>query len=170
MSNQAELNSREKTLGENVVIIVLIAILMSSFLYYFFKQEQQLTTVGFDAMARKFSSSVMGIRAQWYMDGQPDEVIIKENHQSTVVLKVNKNGWVDLGNEHNCQKIWLAIMATELSFMNQPIAVLSINSATKGEGNKNTRYVGNVCRYSLPSGESFDYQLETGTVSEVTIR
>lgn len=162
MANQTELNSREKTLGEYVVIIALITVLMASFLYYFFKQEQRFTEVGFDAVARNFSSSVMAVRAQWFMDGQPNEVVLKEKDQPTITLKVNHKGWIDFSGEvDSCQKVWHAIMATELSFMNQPIVVVGIKNELKGNIN--------ICRYSLSSGETFDYQIETGKVTAVKV-
>ncbi|MCO4799929.1 MAG: hypothetical protein KC484_11960 [Colwelliaceae bacterium] len=164
MANQTELNSREKTLGENVIIIALITVLMASFLYYFFKQEQRFTEVGFDAVARNFSSSVMAVRAQWFMDGQPDEVVLKEKDQPTLVLKVNNKGWIDFsGEKDSCQKIWQTLMATDLSFLNQPIVVVEIKNELQGN-------IKNICRYSLSSGESFDYQIETGKVTAVEIK
>jgi hypothetical protein len=170
MTNQAESNSREKTLGENVIIIVLIATLMASFLYYFFKQEQRLTKVGFDAVARKFSSSVLAVRAQWFMDGQPDEIILKEIDKANVTLKLNSKGWIDFeGEKERCQKIWLSLMTTDLYFMNQPIAIIEINSKKNGANGIEIKML-NTCRYSLPTGESFDYYLGNGKVSEITIR
>jgi hypothetical protein len=170
MANQAESNSREKTLGENVIIFALIAILMSSFLYYFFKQEQRLTEVGFDAVARKFSSSVLAIRAQWFMDGQPDEIIIKEKNKPNVTIKVNHKGWIDFNDEkERCQKIWQALMTTDLYFMNQPIAVIEINNVENGSNYTEIKVL-NICRYSLSTGESFDYYLSNGKVSEIILR
>ena len=170
MARQAELNSREKTLGENVIIIALIAVLMSSFLYYFFKQEQRLTEVGFDAVARKFSASVLAIRAQWFMDGQPNEIILKEKDKPNVTLRVNRKGWIDFEDKkERCQKIWLILMTTDLYFMNQPIAVIEINNRTN-DMNGTANNVLNTCRYSLPTGESFDYYLNSGKVSEIIIR
>lgn len=170
MANNAGVNSREKTLGENVLIIALIAILMSSFLYYFFKQEQQLTEVGFDAVARNFSSSVLAIRAQWFMDGQPDEIILKERDKANITLKVNNQGWIDFKDEkEKCHKIWFILMTTDLYFMNQPIAVLEINTTMNGNHQSDKKLI-NTCRYSLPSGASFDYDMASGKVSEITKR
>ena len=174
MAKQAAVNSREKTLGENVIIIALITVFMSSFLYYFFKQEQRLTEVGFDAVARSFSSSVLAIRAQWFMDGQPDEVILKEKDKPNIALKVNHKGWVSYKDEkENCQKIWHALMTTDLYFMNQPIAVIGIHknvNDVNSEMNSEENTSINACRYSLPTGESFDYNIKKGKVSEVFIK
>jgi hypothetical protein len=170
MSKYAEVNNREKTLGENVLIIALIAVLMSSFLYYFFKQERQLTEVGFDAVARNFSASVLAIRALWFMDGQPDEIVLKETGKPSVTLKVNQQGWLDFdGKKEKCHKIWLALMTTELFFMNQPIAVLEIQTKMNDSDSIQNKSV-TTCRYSLPSGESFDYNLSNGKVSVTSRR
>lgn len=165
MTKYAGVNNREKTLGENVLIIALIAVLMASFLYYFFKQERQLTEVGFDAVARNFSASVLAIRAQWFMDGQPDEIKLKESGKPSVTLKVNQQGWLDFDDDNEkCQKIWVALMATDLFFMNQPIAVLEIQTHSTESKAINNKFV-TICRYSLPTGESFDYNLVNGKVS-----
>ena len=55
-----------------------------------------------------------------------------------------------------CEKIWQFVMGTELVFMKQPIAVISVEDA---EHNKARR-----CRYSLPDGEFFEYHPNTGKV------
>ena len=175
MSNNTEVNSREKTLAENVIIIALIAILMSSFLYYFFKQEKQLTQVGFDAVARSFSASIIGIRAQWFMDGQPKSFVLKENNRPSILIKVNKNGWLDYSDEkNNCQRVWQNAMSTGLNFMNQPIVVLEIKREGKKETNNeisddNENSWVKSCRFSLLTGESFDYQMDTGKVTAVKV-
>lgn len=170
MSRQSDVNGREKSLGENVIIIALIAVFMTSFLYYFFKQEKRLTEVGFDAVARNFSSSVLAVRAQWFMDGQPDEIILKEKDKPNVTLKVNHKGWVDFKDENeSCQKIWFTLMTTDLYFMNHPIAVIEIRNKGGSAQGKESHEV-NICRYSLPTGESFDYHILNGKVSEVIMR
>lgn len=170
MSRQSDVNGREKTLGENVIIIALITVFMSSFLYYFFKQEQRLKEVGFDAIARKFSASVLAVRAQWFMDGQPDEVILKEQGKPNITVTVNRKGWVDFKSDNeNCQKVWFTLMTTDLYFMNHPIAVIEISNNANVTNDKENHGV-NMCRYSLPTGESFDYYLNNGKVSEITTR
>jgi len=162
MSRQSEANSRERTLGENIVIISLVAILMGAFIHYFFKQEQQFTQAGFGAVAKKFSAKVTAIRAQWFMDNQPDIVIIKEANVEEEHISVNQKGWVDFAGElQNCRKVWQAIINADLSFMNQPVAVVEV----KNEQNP----LKNVCRYSLASGEYFDYHLESGNVTEIKL-
>jgi len=161
MSRQSQANKKEKSLAENVLIVTLVACLMGTFIYYFFKQEQQLTQVGYNTLARNFSSKVTAIRAQWFMDNQPNVVIIKEGDAESRNISVNSKGWVDyLAERQNCQKVWLAVMENDLTFMNQPIVVVEI---------KHEQYrLKNICRYSLVSGESFDYQIESGKVTEVT--
>ena len=62
------MSKREKTLSENIIVIAVLGILMTSFVYYFFKDEQRLTHTGFDYVAQNFSSRVVALRAQWFMD------------------------------------------------------------------------------------------------------
>jgi len=161
MSRQSQANKKEKSLAENVLIVTLVACLMGTFIYYFFKHEKQLMHVGYNTLARNFSSKVTAIRAQWFMDNQPTLVIIKEGDKASRNISVNSKGWVDyLAERQNCQKVWLAVMENDLTFMNTPIVVVEI---------KHEQYrLKNVCRYSLVSGESFDYQIESGKVTEVT--
>jgi len=162
MTKFAVVTKREKSLAENVVIIALLGLLMSSFIYYFFKQDKQITKVGFDNVASNFASRVTAIRAQWFMDGQPAIVSTKNNVTGVQHIRVNKKGWVDFGGEQlTCANIWQAVMDTELVFMKQPVVVLML------ENNLKDRHV--VCQYALPSGETFDYQMQTGKVSKVRL-
>jgi len=161
MTKQAAITKREKSLSENIIIIAGLGILMASFIFYFFKQEQQLTQTGFSYVAGNFSSRIMAIRAQWFMDNQPS--IIKVNDENAKLVSVNRQGWVDYHNApQNCEKIWRAVMASELVFMKQPIVVIFLEKTV----NQKIR----ACRYALPSGEYFDYQLNRGLVSKVKLR
>lgn len=162
MSTQSDSNQREKTLGENIGIVLLFAIMMAIFIYYFFKQETQLTQVAFDRVANNFSAKIMAVRAQWFMDNQPKFVIIKDNENNTRHIEVNKSGWVDFqSNDQNCRQIWSVVTESELSFMNQPVIIVEINN--------DLEHKLNVCRYSLPSGEYFDYYLTQGKVTSVML-
>ena len=162
MSNKSVLSRRGKTIGENILIVLLIAVLMAMFIYYFFKQEKQLTQVGFEAIANNFAANVTAIRAQWFMDGQPKQLLLKEKNATMLMLPMNKQGWVDSINaQAPCISVWKSIMASELVFMNQPIIVVEIINEENSQKNS--------CRYSLASGERFDYQPKTGKVSEVTM-
>jgi len=156
MSKETDANSRERTLGENIIILSIVAILMGAFIFYFFKQEQRFTEAGFKSIASKFSLKVTAIRAQWFMDNQPDAVLVKEAGVKQLI-SVNKNGWVDFTNEsESCQKIWFAVIGNKLEFMNQPVTVMEIFD-------RKTRQL-TTCRYSLVRGEYFDYLLTSGKV------
>ncbi len=159
MSEQSVANSREKSLGENMLIFSLIAIFMCAFIYYFFKQDEQITQAGFERIANNFSSKVMAIRAQWFMDRQPETVLLKDNGVIEKI-KVNKKGWVDFGEQaQNCQKIWHIVISNELTFMNQQVIAIDIHH----EANQ----LKSACRYSLTTGEYFDYHLMSGLVTKV---
>jgi hypothetical protein len=53
--------------------------------------------------------------------------------------------------------------------MNQPIAVIEIYNKTNDANGIETTVL-DTCRYSLSTGESFDYYLNSGKVSEIIIR
>ncbi|WP_206485144.1 hypothetical protein [Thalassotalea sp. G2M2-11] len=163
MTRQGDANNREKTLGENIVMVVFIALLMSVFLYYFFKQEREFTQVGFDVVATNFSSKVTAIRAQWFMDNQPDTVLVKEPDGAILRIKVNERGWVDFtGFDDACQQIWRALVSDDFSFINQPVAVLMVQDSTNS--------LQSHCRFSLPSGEYFDYFFANGKVANASMQ
>lgn len=163
MSQQVVSDKREKTLAELVIIVLIIATLMSSFIYYFFKQEQQLTQVGFDAIASTFSTKVTTVHAQWFMDGQPDVVIVYSLAKQKQSIPVNKNGWLDtLNSKTACSSIWQNVIEAPMSFMKSPVAAIEI----KREKNQN----GHICQYVLPTGEYFEYSSTNGKVSRVMRR
>ncbi|WP_286234687.1 hypothetical protein [Thalassotalea sediminis] len=159
MTRQEQVNSREKSLSENIVIITLVACLMSVFIYYFFKQEDNFTKANFTAAASTFASRVTAIRAQWFMENQPQIVNVKKEG---LKIAVNDKGWVDFqGAQGNCIKVWRAVMKTELTFMNNPVAVLELMQTSPTSQRR--------CRFQLASGEYFDYALQTGMVSNISI-
>jgi len=161
MTKQAAITKREKSLSENIIIIAGLGIMMASFIFYFFKQEQQLTQTGFGYVAGNFSSRVMAIRAQWFMENQPS--MLKVNDENAKLISVNRQGWVDYQNApQNCEKIWRAVMDSELVFMKQPIVVILLE--------KTLHQKDRSCRYGLPSGEYFDYHMNRGQVGKVKLR
>ena len=173
---------REKSLSENIIIIVVIALLMTSFIYYYFKQGQQLALLGFDNVASKFSAQLTAIRAQWYMDNQPKRLIIQNNHGKAISVAVNQRGWVDFSSEqHNCEKIWQAVMDAPLIYMKEPIIVLTITDKNeqqqqnekeknKQENQQLAKQVNVSCQYGLSTGQYFEYQLSTGKVGKIEQR
>ena len=163
MTRQGEANNREKTLGENVMMVALVASLMSVFLYYFFKQEREFTQVGFDVVATNFSAKVTAIRAQWFMDNQPDSLVVKEKDGTTTIIQVNAKGWVDFSNSGaNCRRVWQVLISEDFSFIKQPVAVIEFQDETNE--------LKSHCRFSLPTGEYFDYFFVTGKVLSAAMR
>jgi len=160
MSKFTVTSKREKSLSENIIVIAALGILMTSFIYYFFKDDQRLTHTGFDYVAQNFSSRVVAVRAQWFMDKQPN--LIKLSNTKADLIRVNSRGWIDFTGEANsCEKIWQAAMDTELVFLKQPVVVSMLEKTDQRKFR--------TCRYSLFGGEYFDYQMETGKVSKVTV-
>jgi len=83
---------KERTLAEIVIIVLLSAILMMNFIHYFFKQEDKLTQVAFNRITQSFSTKVTAVHAQWFMDQQPNIVIVKfsENPENKAANKVRR--------------------------------------------------------------------------------
>lgn len=154
MTRQGQAEKREKSMGENIVIITLVAGLMAIFIYYAFRQESQITQVGFETLTNAFSSKVTAIRAQWFMENQPNVVVVKDK---SLRIKVNRKGWVDYSPASgHCVSTWQAVMQPELKFMNQIVSAIEIK--------KDQHQVIFYCRYQLSSGQYFDYYPSTGTV------
>ena len=165
-----------KSVAENLIILAMIGLLMATFIYYFFKQESHLSRSGFDAVTNNFSARIMVIHAQWFMDNKPRWVIIKESSElngehKNKTIEVNASGWVDVssvnndGNHNNCQKIWQQVLATPMLYIKQPISAVMVNIKTNDDFKEKIH----LCRYSLPSGEYFDYQPSNGKVSLIQI-
>jgi hypothetical protein len=166
-----------KSLAENLIILAMIGLLMATFIYYFFKQEEHLSRTGFDSVAITFSARLTGIHAQWFMDNKPRWLIIKESseingtHKNNSV-EVNSAGWVDVSsvnevnNQNHCQIIWQQVLAIPMVYIKQPISAVMVNINTGNDINKKSY----LCRYSLPSGEYFDYQPSNGKVSEIQLQ
>lgn len=150
-------DKKERSLAEIVIMVIVLAVLMMSFIHYFFKEENQLIKVAFNRLAQNFSTKVTAVHAQWFMDKQPDSVILalpKEKQH----INVNSNGWIDtLTNENACADIWKNIIMGPMYFMNSPVSAIEIKTADIT--------VGHVCQFELPSGEYFEYNAESGKVS-----
>ena len=175
MTSQQVSAKKGKSVAENLIILVMIGLFMATFIYYFFKQEQHLSQTGFDAVANTFSARLNGIHAQWFMDNQPNWVIIKENtvingESKNTSIDVNAKGWVDVstvdmvGNRNNCQIIWQQVLGIPMFYIKQPISAVMVIVNTRNNEKKS-----HVCRYGLPSGEYFDYQPSNGKVSKVQV-
>lgn len=161
MTSQQVAEKSERSLGELLIAVVLVALLMASFIYYFFKHQGQLTRAGFESVSHVFSARINGIHAQWFMDSQPNFVVIDVSLTSKmekVMVPVNQAGWVDVQNPTlRCQNIWQYVMESPLEYMKKSIGAVLVQS----HGKKMVSY----CQYSLPSGEYFTYQIDNGKVN-----
>jgi len=150
---------KERTLAEIVVILVLLAILMMSFIHYFFKQEDNLTNLTFNRLAQSFSAKVTTVHAQWFMDKQPNYVVLVLTNERQSVY-VNHKGWVDtLETTNPCASIWQVVLMKPMVFMNSLVSAIEIKPTDLAFGRK--------CRFELPSGKYFEYSSANGKVSQV---
>lgn len=159
MFNPKASDKKERSLVEMVIIVLVLALLMMSFILSFFKQEEKFTEVAYSRLAQNFSTKVTAVHAQWFMDKQPDNIVLSLPQESQRIY-VNRRGWIDtLDNENACANIWKTVIMGPMRFMNSPVSAVEIRS-----GNI---VVGRVCRFELPSGEYFEYSSESGKVSSV---
>ncbi len=173
MSRQAVIIKREKSLLEQLVIVLVFLFLMGVFIQYFFKNEQELNKTGFENIAANFITQLSLIRGQWFMDSQPQTVFIIETDAqgksaSKRKVTVNENGWVDSEKtELACQDIWQMVMTTPLIFMREPVSAIELKR-NNGEQllDKKNQFKNKVCRYSIASGEYFEYESATGKITK----
>ena len=162
MFNPKTSNKKEKSLVEIMIIVIVVAVLMMSFIYYFFKEENKLTKVAFGQLAQNFSTKVTAVHAQWFMDKQPDSVILVLPNEKQHI-NLNSNGWIDtLNHDNSCAEIWKKILMGPMYFMNSPVSAVEIRTANIT--------IGHVCQFELPSGLYFEYNAENGKVSQVLSR
>ena len=155
-------DKKERTLVEIVLIVLVLAILMMSFIHSFFKQEEKFTEAAYSRLAQNFSTKVTAVHAQWFMDKQPDNIVLSLPQESQRIY-VNRRGWIDtLGNENACANIWKTVIMEPMNFMNSPVSAIEIKSANKT--------VGRVCRFELATGEYFEYSSENGKVSQILLK
>ena len=168
MSQQMVTEKREKTLAEQIMVVVLFALMMAGFIAYFFKQEAQITQTGFKALANSFSTKLIAVRSQWFMDKKPSTFVIQTNTASQegdgekLLVSVNGNGWIDVTEDTlACEKIWQLTMNLPLEFIQSPIAAVEVKKTASGPGR--------ICRYSIHSGEYFEYHSASGKVIQKSI-
>lgn len=159
MFNPQSSDKKDRSLVEIVILVMILAILMMSFIHYFFKQEDRLTHVAFSRLAQNFSTKVTTVHAQWFMDNQPNIVLVTLPKEKQKV-SVNKNGWIDhLTGDLVCSRIWDTVMMEPLFIMNTPISAIEVKKATIK--------VGRICRFELSLSEYFEYNAQSGKVSKV---
>ncbi|MGL1956516.1 MAG: hypothetical protein OCD00_04300 [Colwellia sp.] len=156
MSSNSE--KKEKSLAEFVIVIVLVAIMMTIFIRYFMTQEQQITVTGFNALAQSFNSKVTVVHAQWLMDKQPLKMVVSSfNRQKPQIIPVNKKGWIDV--KHNnlaCEKIWQHTLEVPMQILQTVVSAIEIQKSSMKKGR--------LCRFSIISGQYFEYQTNTGRI------
>lgn len=171
MSQQSKLSGVNKTL----IAILMVFILMAMFLSNYFKQEKEIENTSLNNLANTFSSQLLLIRSQWYMDNKPNVLLLKltnkkeltetvNNKEQMVEAKIkkvsiNKFGWVDdIKNTPNaCQQIWAMVMGNNLEFFNTPIGAVLVN----------TNATGHLCHYNVENGSYFSYNSNNGAINVV---
>lgn len=170
MSQQSKLSGVNKTL----VAILMVFILMAMFLSYYFKQEKEIENTSLKNVANLFSSQLLLMRSQWFMDNKPNVLILKLTEKKQITetgnevdssgmnvkkVSVNKFGWVDdIENSPDaCQRIWAMVMGNSLEFFKTPIGAVLVN-------NNN---VGHKCHYNVENGSYFSYNSNNGEINVV---
>ncbi len=168
MSRNKNADKREKSMAEFIVVIIIFAVLMKIFINYFNKQEQHITTAGFTALSQNFNNTIMVVHAQWFMDKQPNTVLLAtQNKKEKMAITVNKHGWIDvsqqtvaLTNITPCEGIWRLAMSIPMQLMKLSIVAIELRDNRLGDFHH--------CRYLLATGQYFEYYSETGKVTKVS--
>ena len=162
MAGELARAKREKSLAEFLLIISLVLILMASFVYYFFKQESEYGQTVFARIANNFAERVVLSHSQWLIEANPVFVELpaydRDNQRQSLVIEMNKYGWLDTKQPNACAAIWQAATDMTIEDFIEPLAAVEIQINQQG---------GRICRYSLASGIYFDYNSQTGAVSAV---
>lgn len=158
MTTQGVSDKKERSLAELIIVIVLITVLMKVFISAFFSQEKQIKDVGFYAISSNFSAQLTAIHAQWIIDGHPQRVQLSLlNDKEAQAISVNKFGWVDVEkNTLACEQIWQQVMTMPLLFMKTAISAIEIKKGNSKQGR--------ICRFSIASGQYFEYSSVNGNV------
>jgi len=167
MANNNRVDKREKSMAEFVVVIIVFAVLMKIFISYFSEQEQHITTTGFTAISQNFNSTVLAVHAQWFMDKQPNVVLLAApDKKDRISVTVNEHGWLDVPKQAiklttttACENIWQLAMTIPMQLMKFSIAAIELHDKGLDDFHH--------CRYLLPSGQYFEYYSETGKVTKV---
>ncbi|PCI58630.1 MAG: hypothetical protein COB35_13295 [Gammaproteobacteria bacterium] len=143
---------------------------MAVFIHYFFKNQAQINQAGFTNLTRNFTSQIMLIHSQWLMDGRPNQIKLVEfdpqlNERVTKIIHLNKKGWV-IGKSSQliCQEIWQSVMSIPLRFVKQPISAVKLRRKILSKDQRNIQKNDIVCRFSIGSGQFFEYYLKNGKV------
>ncbi len=95
-------------------------------------------------------------------------------HKNQRIIKLNKRGWVINDNKNRqllpCQQIWQQVMNTKMTFSKQLISAVQVQQKAGVDKSINDpkRYYGMkkslVCRFSIASGQFFNYNSTNGRV------
>ncbi|WDE10952.1 hypothetical protein [Thalassomonas haliotis] len=187
MSRQQQVEKREKSVVETLIVILLVVVLMASFIYYYFKHQAGVSSVGFNALSHSFSAKLTSVHAQWLMEGKPASLVLRTSLAGSETqmrqqqrISLNAYGWVDAppgggGNVSRCDLIWQQVLAMPMVFLKSPVSSLELRRPALLPAKdkeqvkpllmgKYSQHPGSICRYSLLSGEYFQYHLLNGRV------
>jgi hypothetical protein len=184
MPSNQRIIKREKSMAEFVVVILIVAGLMKTFISTFNEQEPYITSTGFTAIAQNFNNTVFVVHAQWFMDKEPNVVLLETLDKVEITpITVNNKGWLDVPNKITklpsfahatdftdfanmtaCEQIWQLAMNMPMQLMTFSIAAIELREQTLANNSSGNFH---HCRYLLPSGQYFEYDSETGKVSQV---
>lgn len=156
------------TLNKLLVVILLLFAFMTAFLQVFFSHEESIEQAGLQTIVANFTGKVFLVKSQWLMTSKPNVVVVQVEEKGKKIkqkITVNQFGWIDTNNRLNiCEDIWLTVMERPLAFFNMPIGAVLINKQYTG---KKIEHSGYHCRYTVKTGEYFEYHSGTGAISKI---
>ncbi|MBL4940154.1 MAG: hypothetical protein JKY81_00660 [Colwellia sp.] len=160
---------KEKSQTEFIVIVVFVGIMMAIFINYFIKNETQFTHAAFTTIAQSFNTKVNAVRAQWFMDKQPNVVYLASfNKEKKQAVTVNKSGWIDAHQaQSTCEIIWLLVLETPMNSMRFSVSAIEVFTSSDTQQSAQVDAKNSQCRYVLLDGSYFQYNRANGKVSKV---
>ena len=159
----AEGEQRKMYIG--IVSTLVFAILMATFIIYFYESEPNLKGQILHQRGEALEDAAITSHWQWQAEGRPQRIILvhynsdgKETDRSPVAM--NLAGWPEVNaSSEGCQRVWQMLL-------HQPMEVDGFRvrgefyDESQGEGRADNSY----CRFSLSSGDYFDYAIFRGDV------
>ncbi|WP_438864660.1 hypothetical protein [Neptunicella sp.] len=159
-----------RSLFSNIVVVLLVLIVMGSLVSYFYRSEPDLKKLAMGKLADSFAKSVVNAHWQWQAEGNPPRVLLvqynaegKEVNRSPIPM--SHLGWPKATpNRQGCEQLWRAVLDVPMTVNNFHVIADYFDGVQNDDD-----ALQSMCRYRLPTGPYFDYQIYTGKVLKTNV-
>lgn len=158
--------SAQRRMYISIISTLVFAILMGAFIVYFYEGEPNLKGQILFQRGDQLEDAAITSHWQWQAEGRPQRIILvhynsngKETDRSPVLM--NQAGWPEVKpSSEGCQKLWQMLL-------HQPMEVDGFRVRGEYEPGDDDEKQGSsaYCRFSLSSGDYFDYAINRGDVT-----